>query len=123
MTYLETDFAEMQLRDGILFFTYKHIPQFDLAVAKQLVADRLRLQREQAYPILCDMRQYNLPDLEARRYLALQGSVHTRAVAYLIQPHTRNHVIQFFISVDQPIGDTHLFTDEAAALSYLKTFV
>ena len=123
MTYLETDFAVMQLREDILFFRYKHIPQFDLSVAKHLVADRLRLQREQAYPVLCDMRQYNRPDLEARRYLAVQGSVLTRAVAYLIPPDTRNHVIYFFINVDQPVGDTNIFTQEAEAIRYLKKYV
>lgn len=123
MTYLETNFAEMQLRDNILFFRYKQIPQFDLSVAKQLVADRLRLQREQAYPVLCDMRQYNQPDLEARRYLAVQGSVLIRAVAYLIPPDTRNHVIYFFISVDQPVGNANIFTHEQEALRYLKKYV
>ena len=123
MDYLKNEYAEMHIEEGILFFTYRNITEFNLEVAQHIVAERLKLQREKSYPILCDITRFNMPDREARRYLAVEGSALTKAVAYLKNPSGSNHLTSFFIVVDQPVVPVALFTAYEEALTYLRKFV
>lgn len=123
METINSPYAHITIEDNILFFTYHKIDDFDLNVAKRVVQDRLSLQREKAYPILCDIRKLSIPSLEARRYLALQGSILTKAVAYLTTTHGSNSLTQFFIRVDQPTIPAELFTMRHEALLYLKKYI
>lgn len=122
MNFLKTDYAEILIKDGILFFTYLPIPTFDIQLAKQIVSDRLHIQREQAYPVLCDIRKFSLPDIKARKYLAIEGSLLTTAVAYLVAPALSVQLTQFFIRVNKPLVPTQVFTDKSEAIHYLKQF-
>ncbi|HEA29174.1 MAG TPA: hypothetical protein ENH91_04150 [Leeuwenhoekiella sp.] len=122
MEFLRTPYAQIQVKDGILYFTYLPISNFNIQIAKQVVADRLKVQGEISYPILCDIRQLNFPDLEARRYLAIEGSILTKAVAYLNSP-TSDHLTHFFVRVDQPVVPTKLCTSQDEALEFLNAFV
>lgn len=113
----------MYIREGILYFTYLPIRNFDLQVAEQIVNMRLSLQREKPYPILCDIRQLSFPTLEARHYLALQGSILTKAVAYLTLPQGSTPLTRFFIHVDQPLIPNAMFTLKEEAIRYLEQYV
>lgn len=122
MDFFKLDYAEISLHEGVLFFTYYPIQRFDLGIAQQIVAERMRIQRERSFPILCDMRQVTFPTLEARKYLAMQGSLLTIAVAYLVQPHLSESLIRFFIHVNQPPVPTAVFTSKEEALDFLAPF-
>lgn len=121
MNYLETPYATIEISEGILYFTYLPIETFNIDIAKRLVADRLKVQGEIAYPILCDLRQLNFPDSEARHYLALEGSILIKAVAYLKSTYT-DHLTDFFIKVDQPVVPTKVCTLREEALEFLKNY-
>lgn len=123
MDFFKHEYAEISLHEGVLFFTYYPIQRFDLEIAQQVVAERMRIQREQSFPILCDMRQVSFPTLEARKYLALQGSLLTTAVAYLVSPHLSESLIRFFIQVNQPPIPTAVFTSKEDALDFLAPFI
>lgn len=116
-------YAEILIKEGILFFTYLPIGSFDENVARELVAARLQLQREKAYPILCDIRQLSLPTKSARHYLAVEGSLLTKAVAYWVSPHGSHELMRFFKNVNQPVVPSAIFTQREEALSYLQDFV
>jgi hypothetical protein len=122
MDFFKHEYAELSLHDGILYFKYCSIPDFHLGIAQKIVADRIRLQREQAFPVLCDLREAVQPSLEARKYLAVEGSLLTTAVAYLVRPQHSERLVQFFIQVDQPPVPSGVFTTEAAALAFLTPF-
>lgn len=122
MDFLKHEYAQLSLEEGILFFRYCPISSFDLGIAQKIVADRIRLQREQSFPVLCDIRQAVYPTLDARKYLALEGSLLVSAVAYLVAPHLSERLIQFFIQVNQPPIPTAVFTSEEAALQFLEPF-
>lgn len=107
----------------MVFFTYLSIRAFDENVAQQIVAARLQLQREQAYPVLCDIRQLSLPTQKARKYLAVEGSLLTTAVAYWVSPHGSQSLMRFFIDLNHPVVPTAIFTQREEALSFLKAFV
>lgn len=122
MDFFKYEYGELYLRDGILFFTYYPVPSFDLRVAQKIVADRMHLQREESFPILCDIRQVTMPNLEARNYLALEGSLLTKAVAYLVGPHLSEHLIRFFIYVSQPPVPAAVFTSREEAIAFLEAY-
>lgn len=122
MNFLKTTYAEIKLKDGILFFTYLPISNFDIRLAEQIVRDRLLIQKEQAYPVLCDIRNVSFPDVKARKYLAIEGSLLTKAVAYVVVPYMSTHLTRFFIEVNQPLVPTRIFTEKSEALLYLQKF-
>jgi len=122
MDFLKHPYADIYLENGILYFRYRLISNFDLLVAQELVSERLRFQREQSFPVLCDIRQVDKSSPEARQYLALEGSLLTTAVAYLVTSHYNERLIRFFIQVNQPPVPSKVFTSEEAALEFLSPF-
>lgn len=122
MDFLKHPHADIYLRDGVLYFRYHPIPNFNLSVAQELLWERLKIQREQSFPVLCDIRQPVYPSLEARQYLALEGSLQAKAVAYLVGPDSTESLIHFFIEVNQPPVPTEVFTTEEEALTFLAPF-
>ncbi|MDT0642184.1 hypothetical protein RM553_04995 [Zunongwangia sp. F363] len=123
MNYIRNEYAELYIEEGILYFTYLPFEKFDIDVAEKIVSDRLLLQKEVSFPILCDIRQLTLPTLRARRFLALKGSVLAKAVAYWTDSMNKEYMTQFFIAVDRPLIPTAIFVSRADALKYLKAFV
>ncbi|MDR6301815.1 DUF7793 family protein [Mesonia maritima] len=121
--FFKHSYAEMLLSNGILYFTYLPIGSFDENVARQLVAARLQLQREQAYPVLCDIRALSLPTKKARHYLAVEGSLLIKAVAYWVQPHSTQELTRFFKNINQPVVPSAIFTQRDEALTYLNQFI
>ncbi|MBB4119913.1 hypothetical protein GGR32_002225 [Mesonia hippocampi] len=122
MNFLRTNYGEILLDEDILYFTYFPITNFDINLAEAIVSDRLHLQKDQAYPVLCDMSNINYPNLEARRYLATQGSLLIKAVAYLVSSKISAQLTNFFIRVNHPPIPTKVFTDKEQAITYLKLF-
>jgi hypothetical protein len=124
-SYYENEFAIFWIENNILFFEYKPDIIIDLAAAQQIVADRLRLQNEKAYPILCDIRGIVDSDKAARDYLAQYGSVLTKAVGIIFTDRKSLSLlmITFYLRINKPQVPTKVFTDKTTALEFLKTFV
>lgn len=121
--FFKHSYAEMLLSKGMLHFTYLPIGSFDENVARQLVAARLQLQRERAYPVLCDIRALSLPTKRARHYLAVEGSLLITAVAYLVRRHATHELMRFFKDINQPVVPSAIFTQRDEALAYLNHFI
>jgi hypothetical protein len=118
----ENKFAQFWVHNGILFFQYKPNVVIDLTAAQLVVADRILVQNERAYPILCDIRGIVAIDKAARDYLAKSGSVLTKAVS-LLGSHTISLALtSFYIRINKPRVPTQIFTDELAALAFLESY-
>lgn len=122
MDFTHKKYADLYIQDGVLFFISRPIPCFDLSVAQKSIIDRLQLQREQSFPILCDIRQMSFANLEARKYLALEGLILVDAIAFLVSPNINQRFIRFFIEVDLPAIPTAIFTSREEALQFLAPF-
>ncbi|MEO2061213.1 MAG: hypothetical protein ABGW76_14140 [Mesonia sp.] len=122
INYIRTDYAEIYLENGILIFNYFNIPNFDLKAAKKIVDDRISLQKEKAYPILCDMSAINYPNIEAKKYLAFEGSLLIKAVAYIVAMDIPNHLLDFFIEINPPRVPTKIFYQRDKAIEYLQHY-
>ncbi|MBW2962920.1 DUF7793 family protein [Mesonia aestuariivivens] len=121
--YIHTKYAEIYIKEGIVFFRYLTIEDFDEHVAKELVAIRLQLQREQTYPVLCDVRALNIPSKKARNYLSIEGSLLVSAIAYWADPHTTKELTDFFLKINPPLVPSAIFTAKEEAIMYLKAFI
>lgn len=121
--YFENEFAVFWISESILFFEYKPDVVINLASAQRVVADRIQIQNEKAYPVLCDIRSIADSDKAARDYLAQHGSVLTKAVSILAHRSVSILMISFYLKISKPQVPTKIFTDKSAALEFLKAFI
>lgn len=118
----ENPYATFSISDGILFCIYKPNVVITFNVAHLVVADRLRFQKEKAYPVLCDIRGVIGTEKAGRDYLAQYGSSLTSAVAIWVNPTVLNTISSFYVSINKPNTPTMLFTSQKKALQYLHHF-
>lgn len=119
---IENDFACLRIREGILHAVYKPGTVLDLKKARQVTADRLRLQREKNYPVFVDLREVTRVERAARHYFAHEGSILLNAMAVLCSTSQTRAIVNFYIDVNAPVIPTRAFTDQYSALDYLKPF-
>lgn len=121
--YFENEFAVFRISGGLLFFEYKPAVVIDLAAAQRIVADRIQMQNERAYPVLCDIKGIADSDKASRDYLAQHGSVLTKAVSIVAHRNISILMISFYLKISKPQVPTRVFTNKSAALEFLKTFI
>lgn len=121
--YFENEFALFWISGSILFFEYKPGVVINLVAAQRIVMDRMQMQKEKSYPVLCDVRGIADSDKAARDYLARHGSVLTKAVSILAQQTISIVMISFYLKISKPQVPTKVFRDKQAALEFLKAFV
>ncbi len=119
-SYIENEFAELWIEDGIVFFTYKPDKNIDLSAAKKIVSDRVSMQKNNTMPVFCDLRGLKEMNKEARDYMAKDGSNLVKTVAVLIGSPVTKIMLNFYMSINQPITPTRMFTDKDKALEYLQ---
>ena len=120
---IENDYARFYIKDGILFFVYKEIDNLDLDAAKKIVADRLALQDEVSFPVLCDIRGLKGADKTARDYLAREGSALTECVGLLVDSPALKLMTNFYLMVNKPQVPTKVFRTKEEAIGYIKDFM
>ncbi|HET8854683.1 MAG TPA: hypothetical protein VFM60_02055 [Salinimicrobium sp.] len=85
--------------------------------------DRLNLQNEKAYPVLCDLRSVKKTEKPARDYLADKGSILATAVALIIEKPYSSILGESFLELSKPDIPTRMFTTKVSALEFLQTFM
>lgn len=120
--YHENEFALFWIQNDILYFEYKPNVVINLKAAQLVVADRILVQNEKAYPVLCDIRGIMDSDKAARDYLARSGSVLTKAVSLIGNDTVLLSIMSFYITINKPRVPTKFFTEELAALAFLETY-
>lgn len=121
--YFENEFALFWISGNILFFEYKPGVVINLVAAQRIVTDRMQMQKEKAYPVLCDVRGIADSDKAARDYLAQHGSVLTKAVSILVYQTVSIVMMSFYLKICKPQVPTKVFSDRAKALEFLHAFV
>jgi hypothetical protein len=120
--YHENEFALFWIQNDILYFEYKPNVVINLKAAQLVVADRILVQNEKAYPVLCDIRGIMDSDKAARDYLAKSGSVLTKAVSLIGNDTVLLSIMSFYITINKPRVPTKFFTEELAALAFLEMY-
>lgn len=119
----ENDYAYFELKEDILFITYKSNLTLNLKVAQLVVTDRIRFQNEKAYLVLCDIRGIVHSEKAGRDYLAHTGSLLIKAVSLLVNESVLLYMTTFYLQVSRPPVPTQIFTNEVGALAYLKSIL
>lgn len=121
--YFENEFAVFWISESILFFEYKQDVIINLEAAQRIVTDRIQMQNEKAYPVLCDVRGIADSDKAARDYLARHGSVLTKAVSIVVHHTVSIVMISFYLKISKPQVPTQVFNNKTKALEFLNAFV
>jgi hypothetical protein len=120
--YYENEYAQFWIKDDILFFEYRPNVVIDLTIAHRIVADRIKMQNEKSYPVLCDIRGVVDSDKAARDYLAQSGSVLAKAVSIVTNQSVSLMMTSFYLKICKPSVPTKIFTDESCALAFLEAY-
>lgn len=119
---IENNYAAYKIAEGILYIRYHIGIWIDLDAAVKIVEDRLILQKGQSYPALCDMRGVREVNKLARNYLALEGSVLLKAVAFLVEPPVSDAISSFYLFANKPPIPTQAFYTTEDAKKFLKDY-
>jgi hypothetical protein len=122
LTPIENDYATYTIDDGIVHIIYKNGISLNLNAAVKVVQDRLKLQNDTFYPVLCDILGIKAANKSARDYLALEGSVFVSAVAFIIKPSISASLSEFYLRASKPSVPTKVFTELEAAKKFLSQF-
>ena len=118
----ETEYVNMTIKDGILYFSYKEINNLGLEIAKKCVQDRIEFSNNTSYPCLVDSVRIKNVSREARDYFANEGNELITASALMVKSHIFKMIVNFFINVSKPKNPTKMFTDKQQAINWLNQY-
>lgn len=110
--------------DGILHFLSLPEIEHELEDAIENIKVASSLGNGQRLPALIDLRKIKGMNREARAYYAGNETAKVESAAALLIDSYIGHMLgNFFMGLNKPIIPTQLFTDEAEAIDWLKTFL
>lgn len=118
----ETEHFYMSIKNGVLYFEYKPITFLHYSLAKDLLRERLHLQGEVSYPVLCKTAGLHDLDKGSRDLLASEGSLYIKAVAIVDERFIAKTMVNFYLRASKPLVPTSFFRKEQQALLYLKPY-
>lgn len=123
MDSIENNFALYTLNGGLLHIRYYKDIVINHEAAVRIVADRLRLQQGICYPALCDIRGVEEVDKPGRDYLAREGSILLKAVAFIVGNPMSDIISYFYLKATKPSIPTKAFQDVDKAKSFLENYI
>jgi hypothetical protein len=121
--YFENLYAEFWIENGIFFISYKQGLVINIEIAKQNVADRLRISNGITRPMFTDGRNFVSIDLDSMEYLKSKDAMrYISAGAFLMDNYLHKLMGNLFLTIDKPPVPAKLFTDKEAALQWLEQF-
>jgi hypothetical protein len=118
----ETSFALAEIKDGILFITYKKGISVYLEDAKEMIRNRLLFTGNISYPMLVQDDGISFIAKDARDYMSKEGTEGLVAGAFLLKSVYSTFLINFYLSVTRPRIPNRMFTDRAKALEWLEQY-
>jgi hypothetical protein len=122
---LESLYATMVVKNGVLYCKYKTDMFIDLEAAKIVVEQRKQATGYTTTPILVDATQVVKMNKEARNHFAsLEGSELISAAAILVESKVSTFLANFLIKVNLQKTNMplRLFTSEQEALEWLLKY-
>lgn len=118
----ETQFAHLEIRDGILLVTYKRGITITLAMARQMIKERLAFTQYKPYPILVKDEGLVSVDKDARDFFSNEGTEGLTAGAFVIKSVYSAFFFNFYLRITSPKVPVKMFTDEIKALEWLRQY-
>lgn len=119
---IENNYASYSLRDNIVFIRYHIGITIDKDAALKIVEDRLALQEGESYAVLCDIRGVKDINKSARDYLAIEGSLFVKAVAFIVENPLSGNMTKFYLKANKPPVPTRAFLSIEEAKEFLDEY-
>lgn len=122
---IDFDNKSIALRsDGIVQVTITSNEDVEVKDVVEVVSALGEIGKGKKFPLLITTQKYTLPSPEARAYIATaESDPFASAEAYVIQSFSQKLVGNVYISFNKPARPTRIFTSEAKATEWLKTFL
>lgn len=123
LTKLDTPYIYLEIKDNILFATYKKGLNIDLLMAREIVSARLQFMNGREMPVIVFDEGVISMHKEARDYLgSAEGNKGLLAGAIIQRSPVAAAINNFFLFVTKPNIPAKIFTDVDAALKWLSKF-
>lgn len=120
--HFDNEYMSVGIEDEILYFTYKNGITIDLPIAIGTVAQRLSVQDGKSFPVLCNVGGVREISRLARIYLSKRGTVLVERIALVSTSKLSTTITEFYLLVNARSVRARLFSDENAALQFLRSF-
>lgn len=123
-SYLENEYAEFWIENGIIINVYKDgFKQYDLTIAKSILHDRLKVSNGVTMPVYIELKRLNGADEDARRFMASQEAMQYLSAAALVVPdHITKFLANTYHKFHKPGIPTKVFTNKGKAIQWLEQF-
>jgi hypothetical protein len=124
LSKFDTSYVYFEIKNNILFATYKKGLRIDLDMAKKIVKQRLDFMQGREMPVIVFDDGVISISKEARDYLgSSQGNKNLKAGAIIKSTPVAKAIASFFLFVTKPSIPARAFTDVDAALDWLSKFI
>lgn len=118
----EGKYGTYWIADDILFVVYKAGLAVTLKVAREIVNDRLEVQKNVEYPVFCDITGIVSSNSEARHFLSQEGTLLIKALAIYATEPVSIRLTEFYLKTLSHKIPTKLFVNKNQSISFLKPY-
>lgn len=111
---------QVVLQEDVLIARFSQNMNLDLDAAKQLVAERLKMQNGKTYPMIVHLNGFMVFSKSVRSYMATVGIEGISRGAFIAVSLQERVFLNFFLLVDAPRIPTKVFTKEADAIKWIR---
>jgi len=119
---LETEAAQLEIKDGIIYARYRPGVIVTLEMAKDMVKSRVEFAENVSYPAVVFIDGLKSISKEARDYLAEDGTIGLVAGALVMKSVYNTFIGNFFLKLTSPPFPSKIFTDLNSALEWLEQY-
>lgn len=123
LDHIENNYASYKFEADVVYIRYHIGITIDRKAAIRIVEDRLLLQQGQSFPVLCDIRGVKDINKSARDYLAIEGSIFIKAVAFIVEDPLSAIISKFYLKVSKPLIPTKAFQTMEEAKEFLGEYI
>ncbi len=111
-------------RDGIMYVRISSEKEETVELVKKMVEKMGEMVNYKQVPLLAHHEDYALPGKENRDYWATKEACpYSKADAFMINSTAMSLISNFYLRLNKPERPTRMFSDEAEAIKWLKTFL
>ena len=117
------EYAEYEIKNGILFTTLIQEIIIDMAAAEVIVRERLELCDGKNYPSLFEFDKFKHADKKVRNYMNTEGLKGIKAGAILTTSLMVKTFMNFYLDISKPDIPAKVFSDREKAITWLMQYI
>ncbi len=118
----EDEYTRIWIENDILFLEYKDGLDLTQKVAREVVNSRITFQKNREYAIFCDTSGIIKADFESLNYLALEGLLLIKAIAFYPKFPPNILLTKFFLETLRENIPAEIFETRNQAISFLTPY-